>query len=55
MVLRGPDLNLIEQAFAKLKELLRKATARTQEAVWTTIGHLVETLPQPSARTTLPT
>lgn len=37
----SPDLNLIEQAFAKLKELLRKATARTQEALWTTIGHLV--------------
>ncbi|WP_043839732.1 transposase, partial [Muricoccus aerilatus] len=39
----SPDLNPIEQAFAKLKALLRKATARTREALWTTIGHLLET------------
>ena len=39
----SPDLNPIEQAFAKLKALLRKAAARTREALWTTIGHLLST------------
>jgi hypothetical protein len=29
----------LEQAFAKLKTLLRKAAARTQEAFWGTIDH----------------
>ncbi|WP_408906299.1 IS630 family transposase [Muricoccus nepalensis] len=37
----SPDLNPIEQAFAKLKALLRKAAARTREALWTTIGRLL--------------
>ena len=36
----SPDLNPIEQLFAKLKALLRKAAARTREALWTTIGVL---------------
>ena len=35
----SPDLNPIEQMFAKLKALLRKAATRTREALWTTIGH----------------
>jgi transposase len=34
----SPDLNPIEQVFAKLKALLRKSAARTREALWTTIG-----------------
>jgi transposase len=34
----SPDLNPIEQAFAKLKALLRKAAARTVEALWIIIG-----------------
>ena len=34
----SPDLNPIEQVFAKLKHLLRKAAARTVEAVWDAIG-----------------
>ena len=38
----SPDLNPIEQAFAKLKALLRKAAARTVEALWTTIGQSLE-------------
>jgi len=38
----SPDLNPIEQVFAKLKHLLRKAAARTQETVCTTIGHLLD-------------
>jgi transposase len=38
----SPDLNPIEQFFAKLKALLRKAAARTKEALWTTIGGLLD-------------
>jgi len=34
----SPDLNPIEQVFAKLKHLLRKAAARTLEAICTAIG-----------------
>src|SRR3954465_3969612 len=34
----SPDFNPIEQFFAKLKALLRKAAARTQNALWETIG-----------------
>ena len=37
----SPDLNPIEQAFAKLKRLLRSAQARTMDALWTTIGTLL--------------
>lgn len=39
----SPDLNPIEQAFAKLKAGLRKAGARTPEALWDTIGQLLDT------------
>jgi len=35
----SPDLNPIEQVFAKLKHLLRKAAARTIDAVCAAIGH----------------
>ena len=38
----SPDLNPIEQAFAKLKTLLRKADERTVEATWRRIGALLE-------------
>jgi transposase len=38
----SPDLNPIEQVFAKLKTLLRKAEERTIEGVWTCIGRLLE-------------
>ena len=37
----SPDLNPIEQAFAKLKTLLRKAARRTPEATWREIGTLL--------------
>jgi transposase len=37
----SPDFNPIEQVFAKLKTLLRKAAARTIEALWNAIGHLL--------------
>jgi transposase len=39
----SPDLNPIEQVFAKLKHLLRKAAARTQQAVSTAIAQLLHT------------
>jgi transposase len=38
----SPDLNPIEQAFARLKAGLRKAGARTRDALWTTIGRLLD-------------
>jgi putative transposase len=38
----SPDLNPIEQVFAKLKHLLRKAAARTREAVCDAIRHLLD-------------
>jgi transposase len=37
----SPDLNPIEQLFAKLKALLRKAAERTIEATWRRIGQLL--------------
>ena len=37
----SPDLNPIEQVFAKLKHLLRKAAARTIEAICVAIGQLL--------------
>ena len=39
----SPDLNPIEQVFAKLKTLLRKAAERTVEATWKRIGALLQT------------
>ena len=41
----SPDLNPIEQLFAKLKALLRKAAARNKDALWTAIGRLLDTVP----------
>ena len=38
----SPDLNPIEQVFAKLKTLLRKAAERTVEATWRRIGKLLD-------------
>ena len=38
----SPDLNPIEQVFAKLKTLLRKADERTVEATWRRIGKLLD-------------
>ena len=40
----SPDLNPIEQVFAKLKTLLRKAAERTVEATWKRIGTLLTCL-----------
>ena len=36
----SPDLNPIEQAFAKLKAHLRKAGARTFDALWRVVGEI---------------
>lgn len=38
----SPDLNPIEQMFAKLKALLRKAAARSIDKLWHTIGVLLD-------------
>jgi transposase len=37
----SPDLNPIENAFSKLKELLRRAAERTVDELWATIGRLL--------------
>jgi len=38
----SPDLNPIEMAFAKLKALIRRAAARTYEALWQTVGQVCD-------------
>lgn len=41
----SPDFNPIENAFSKLKALLRKAATRTKEALWQTIGLPLDEFP----------
>jgi hypothetical protein len=41
----APDFNPIEQAFAKLGALLRKAAARTVDALWTAIASVLDAFP----------
>lgn len=38
----SPDYNPIEQVFAKLKTLLRKAQARSLDTLWKTMGALLD-------------
>ena len=38
----SPDLNPIEQLFAKLKHLMRKAEERAHEATWRRLGQLLD-------------
>jgi transposase len=38
----SPDLNPIEQVFAKMKALLRKADARSVDETWRKIGALLD-------------
>ena len=38
----SPDLNPIEQVFAKLKHLMRKAQPRDVEATWRRVGQLLD-------------
>lgn len=38
----SPDLNPIEQVFAKLKQLIRGVAPRTREALWAAISGILE-------------
>jgi transposase len=46
----SPDFNPIEQAFSKVKELLRKAQARTREALFEATHHALQAIAQEDAR-----
>lgn len=41
----SPDFNPIENAFAKLKALLRKVAARTRDALWSAVADAIEAFP----------
>jgi transposase len=41
----SPDLNPIEQLFAQLKALLRKAAARTRNELWSIVGGVLDACP----------
>lgn len=41
----SPDFNPIEQVFAKLKSLMRKAERRTYEGLWKHLGKLLDKFP----------
>ena len=40
----SPDFNPIENAFAKLKAMLRKAAERTVDGLWNAIGRIIDTI-----------
>lgn len=46
----SPDFNPIEEAFAKIKGLLRKAEARTREALIEAMGHAISSVTKEDAR-----
>jgi transposase len=46
----SPDLNPIEEAFAKLKALLRRAGARTREALIEAMGRALDAVTASDAR-----
>jgi transposase len=46
----SPDLNPIEQVFAKLKHSLRKAAARTVKAPWKQTGSLLQSFSKDECR-----
>jgi transposase len=46
----SPDLNPIEEAFSKLKTLLRKAEGRTREALLEAMGRALEAVSASDAR-----
>ena len=50
----SPDFNPIEQVFAKLKALLRKAAARTVEGLEAAIATALEAFPPKNVPTTSP-
>jgi len=39
-----PDLNFIEETFSKIKGILRRAEARTREALLETLGEAISTV-----------
>ena len=43
----SPDLNPIEQAFAKIKSYLRKCGARTKETLWQAVTYAIENFKYP--------
>ena len=42
----SPDFNAIENAFAKLKALLRKAAERSVDGLWSAIGRIIDCFTQ---------
>ena len=46
----SPDLNLIEQAFSKVKGLLRRAEARTRESLIEAMGRALDAVTSRDAR-----
>ena len=40
----SPDLNPIEQMFAKIKHRLRHVSARTRETLWRAVGEVLDTI-----------
>ncbi len=46
----SPDLNPLEEAFSKIKRLVRKAEARTQEALLEAIGSALSAVSSKDAR-----
>jgi len=40
----SPDLNPIEQTFAKIKHWMRRAQKRSKEDVWKHVGRLIDTI-----------
>lgn len=46
----SPDLNPIEQVFAKFKWLVRSAAERTVDALWRLCGQLLERFPEHECR-----
>jgi transposase len=50
----SPDLNPIEQVFAKLKTRLRKTEERTVDGLWRRLGGLLDAFPSPRMRQLAP-
>lgn len=40
----SPDFNPIENAFSKIKAMLRKASERTIDGLWNAIGQIIDTI-----------
>lgn len=41
----SPDFNPIENAFARLQTLLRKASERTIDGLWSAMGRIIDLFP----------